>query len=141
MLRKCGWRRSRLGGSSGSHFYASWARATATPLKDAGFQAESDAIVLRDIRHHDDHAPLHSGDASKDYLLLTVSDLRGTEYAPEPWTSAQARFARGHGAARILKGHPGSGKTTVTIGLPYIIAYNRVEDDDDTNASAAAISR
>ncbi|MFL6447993.1 MAG: hypothetical protein ACJ746_09935 [Bryobacteraceae bacterium] len=110
-----GWRRSRLGGSSGSHFYAWWAPAAATPLKDAGFQAESEAIFLRDIRHHDDHAPLNAGDSSNDYLLLTVPDLRGTEYAPEPWTSPQARFARGRGAARILKGHPGSGKTTALL--------------------------
>ena len=110
-----GWRRSRLGGSSGSHFYAWWAPATGTPLKDAGFQAESEAIFLRDIRHHDDHAPLNPGDSSNDYLLLTVPDLRGTEYAPEPWTSPQARFAGGRGAARILKGHPGSGKTTALL--------------------------
>lgn len=110
-----GWRRSRLGGSSGSHFYAWWAPANAAPLKDSEFQNESEAIFLRDIRHHDDHAPLNPGDASNDYLLLTVPDLRGTEYAPEPWTSPQARFARGRGTARILKGHPGSGKTTALL--------------------------
>ncbi len=110
-----GWRRSRLGGSSGSHFYAWWAPATSMPLKDSGFRAESEAIVLRDIRHHDNHAPLNCGDSSKDYLLLTVPDLRGTEYAPEPWTAPQARFAKGRGAARILKGHPGSGKTTALL--------------------------
>ncbi|MFL6417119.1 MAG: hypothetical protein ACJ74Y_15765 [Bryobacteraceae bacterium] len=110
-----GWRRSRLGGSSGSHFYAWWAPATAAPLKDAGFESESEAIFLRDIRHHDDHAPLNPGDSSNDYLLLTVPDLRSTEYAPEPWTSPQARFARARGAARILKGYPGSGKTTALL--------------------------
>ncbi len=110
-----GWRRSRLGGGSGSHFYAWWAPAGAAPLHDAGFQPESDAIFLRDIRHHDDHAPLGPGAFADDYLLLTVPDLRGSEYAPEPWTSPQARFARSRGAARILKGHPGSGKTTALL--------------------------
>ncbi len=110
-----GWRRSRLGGGSGSHFYAWWAPAAAAPLEDPRFQAESEAIFLRDIRHHDDHAPLKPGDPSSDYLLLTVPDLRGTEYAPEPWTATQARFARGRSAARILKGHPGSGKTTALL--------------------------
>ena len=110
-----GWRRSRLGGSSGSHFYAWWTPASATILKDAGFHAEPDAIFLRDIRHHDDHALLAPGHPSDDYLLLTVSDLRGSEYAPEPWTTPQARFARSRGAVRILKGHPGSGKTTALL--------------------------
>jgi tetratricopeptide (TPR) repeat protein len=110
-----GWRRSRLGGSAGSHFYAWWTPASTGLFKDAGFQPESDAIFLRDIRHHDDHAPLAPGHSSNDYLLLTVPDLRGSEYAPEPWTSPQARFARSRNAVKILKGHPGSGKTTALL--------------------------
>lgn len=121
-----GWRRSRLGGGSGSHFYAWWAPPSAAPLKDAGFQAEPDAIFLRDIRHHDDHAPLAAGHCSDDYLQLTVPDLRSSEYAPEPWTSPQARFARSHGAARILKGHPGSGKTTALLHAADASQANRV---------------
>jgi len=111
-----GWRRSRLGGSSGSHFYAWWAPAGASALKPMdGFEAQSEAVFLRDIRHHDDHAPLTPGDFANDYLPLSVSDLRGGEYAPEPWTAAQTRFARSRGVARILKGHPGSGKTTALL--------------------------
>jgi len=110
-----GWRRSRLGGGSGSHFYAWWAPAGAAPLKDAGFAGEADAIYLRDIRHHDNHNPLAPGDLSDDYLPLSVPDLRGTEYAPEPWTQPQTRFARSRGQVRILKGHPGSGKTTALL--------------------------
>jgi hypothetical protein len=31
-----GWRRSRLGGNHGSHFYAWWAPKTALPLKESG---------------------------------------------------------------------------------------------------------
>ncbi len=110
-----GWRRSRLGGGSGSHFYAWWAPAGAAPLKEAGFATEADAVYLRHIRHHDDHDPLAAGDFSDDYLPLTVADLRGAEYAPEPWTPPQARFARHRGQVRILKGHPGSGKTTALL--------------------------
>lgn len=110
-----GWRRSRLGGSSGSHFYAWWAPVGAPPLKNAGVEAEPDAVFVRDIRHHDDHTPLALGRLSDDYLLLTVPDLRGSDYAPEPWTAPQARFARSRGAVRILKGHPGSGKTTALL--------------------------
>ena len=110
-----GWRRSRLGGGSGSHFYAWWAPIGAAPLKEAEFTAESGAVFLRDIRHHDDHTPLTAGSLSNDYLPLSVPDLRGTEYAPEPWTTPQARFARSRGQVRILKGYPGSGKTTALL--------------------------
>ena len=112
-----GWRRSRLGGGSGSHFYAWWATAGSAPLKrDESFEgAESEAVFLRDIRHHDDHAPLAPGSFGDDYLPLTVSDMRMGEYAPEPWTAQQVKFAKGQGPARILKGHPGSGKTTALL--------------------------
>jgi len=110
-----GWRRSRLGGGAGSHFYAWWVPGGAAPIKDDTFQPESEAVFLRDIRHHDDHMPLDAGNLSSDYLLMSVPDLRGQEYAPEPWTPSQARFARSRGIARILKGHPGSGKTTALL--------------------------
>lgn len=110
-----GWRRSRLGGGSGSHFYAWWAPAGAGPFqRGAGFDDRSGAIFLRDIRHHDDHAPLAAGD-SNDYLPLDVPDLRSGEYAPAPWTQPQVRFAGSRSAARVLKGHPGSGKTTALL--------------------------
>ena len=56
-----------------------------------------------------------TGSLSKDYLPMSVTDLRGDEYAPEPWTSSQARFARSRGSARIPKGHPCSGKTTALL--------------------------
>jgi hypothetical protein len=122
-----GWRRSRLGGSAGSHFYAWWVPGGAAPVKnDTAFQAEPEAVFLRDIRHHDDHTPLDAGSLSKDYLPMTVSDLRGDEYAPEPWTSSQARFARSHGSARILKGHPGSGKTTALLHAADVSQAERV---------------
>ena len=53
-----GWRRSRLGGTAGSHFYAWWAPTGAAPVRiDTEFQAEPEAVFLRDIRHHDDHMP------------------------------------------------------------------------------------
>ena len=111
----CGWRRSRLGGSAGSHFYAWWAPSGAAPVRNTSFQTGPEAVFLRDIRHHDDHTLLDAGSLSKDYLPMSVSDLRGHEYAPEPWTSTQGRFARSRGDARILKGHPGSGKTTALL--------------------------
>ena len=109
-----GWRRSRLGGNQGSHFYAWWAPNSAQPLKDSGgfSGAPEGALFLRDIRHHDDHSPLSPQSFNDHYLPLTVRDLRREEYAPAPWTQPQARFAAGRQTVRVLKGHPGSGKTT-----------------------------
>jgi hypothetical protein len=122
-----GWRRSRLGGGSGSHFYAWWAPSGAAPLKqDASFEAQAEAAFLRDIRHHDDHAPLAAGDLSNDYLPIGVLDLRSAEYAPEPWTSSQVRFAKSRAPARILKGHPGSGKTTALLNAADASQAERV---------------
>jgi hypothetical protein len=109
-----GWRRSRLGGNQGSHFYAWWAPQGGHLIKDSGgfLGAPEGALFLRDIRHHDDHSPLLPQSFEDHYLPLTVRDLRREEYAPAPWTQPQARFAAGRQPVRILKGHPGSGKTT-----------------------------
>lgn len=90
-----GWRRSRLGGGSGSHFYAWWAPAGAALLKKSeGFEGRLEAVFLRDIRHHDDHAALDPGYLATDYLPLSVPELRDGEFAPAPWTQPQLRFAR-----------------------------------------------
>lgn len=111
-----GWRRSRLGGSSGNHFYAWWAPAGALPLRGAGgFESvPKDALFIRDIRHHDDHTPL-TPQTFADYLPVTVPDLRREEYGPAPWTHQQSRFAGARDTIRLLKGHPGSGKTTALL--------------------------
>lgn len=109
-----GWRRSRLGGSSGSHFYAWWAPKGAPPLQDLPeFQNAPDgALFLRDIRHHDDHSALNPQSLAAQYLPLSARDLKEPDFVPAPWTPQQTRFATARAAVRLLKGHPGSGKTT-----------------------------
>lgn len=109
-----GWRRSRLGGNSGSHFYAWWAPRNAAPLQDGTDFPDiaTESVFLRDIRHHDDHSPLSAQSFEECYLPVTVRELRREEYGPTPWTQAQARFASARQSVRMLKGHPGSGKTT-----------------------------
>jgi len=109
-----GWRRSRLCGNHGSHVYAWWAPKNAAPLKESGeFSDVPDgAIFVRDIRHHDDHSHLTPQSFRTHYMPVTVRDLRRGGYAPEPWTQPQERFASGRQAVRLLKGHPGSGKTS-----------------------------
>jgi hypothetical protein len=81
-----GWRRSRLGGSHGSHFYAWWAPKNALPLKESGeFSDVPDgAVFLRDIRHHDNHSLLPPQSFETHYMPVTVRDLRREEYAPLP---------------------------------------------------------
>lgn len=130
-----GWRRSRLGGNHGSHFYAWWAPKSAAPLKEAeGFSEVPDgAVFLRDIRHHDDHSPLPPHALATHYLPVSVRDLRREEYAPAPWNPPQARFASARQPVRILKGYPGSGKTTAlwnavdaaTAGRALYVTYSR----------------
>ncbi len=69
-------------------------------------------MFLRDIRHHDDHSLLNPHSFENNYLPVTVREIRREDYAPGPWTPNQARFANARQPVRILKGHPGSGKTT-----------------------------
>jgi tetratricopeptide (TPR) repeat protein len=109
-----GWRRSPLGGSHGSHFYAWWAPQGAAPLRSIPeFEdAPAGAVFLRDIRHHDDHRSLNPQSLADSYLPIGVKDLRQEDYVPAPWTTAQTRFAQARQKIRIIKGHPGSGKTT-----------------------------
>ena len=112
-----GWRRSRLGGNHGSHFYAWWAPKNAALLKESGEFSDvpEDALILRDIRHHDDHSPLMPHSFHSHYMPVTVRDLRREEYTPPPFTQPQTRFAAGRQTVRLLKGYPGSGKTTALL--------------------------
>ncbi len=108
-----GWRRSRLGGNNGSHFYAWWAPRGSLPLQEGGFdQAPDGAIFLRSIRHHDDHSPLDAHAWQEAYVPLTALDLMDDSVVPAPWTPQQARFAGARNHVRTLRGFPGSGKTT-----------------------------
>jgi hypothetical protein len=130
-----GWRRSRLGGNQGSHFYAWWAPKTAAPIKggDGFHDAPDNAVFLRDIRHHDDHSLSSAQSFHEHYLPVSVPEMRLEEYGPAPWTMPQARFASSRSPVRILKGHPGSGKTTAllhaadTSGAPAVLylTYSR----------------
>ncbi|HET8550439.1 MAG TPA: hypothetical protein VFL57_20655 [Bryobacteraceae bacterium] len=112
-----GWRRSRLGGNQGSHFYAWWAPRGAPPLRDGeGFASTPErSIFVRDIRHHDDHSAAPAQSLDGHYLEVSVAEMRREEYGPSPWTQPQARFAGARQAVRMLKGHPGSGKTTALL--------------------------
>ena len=123
-----GWRRSRLGGGQGYHYYAWWAPKNALPLKESGEFSDlpEDSLILRDIRHHDDHSLLPPHSFQSHYLPVTVRDLRREEYTPLPFTQPQARFASARQQVRLLKGYPGSGKTTALLHAADAAGAERV---------------
>lgn len=104
-----GWRRSPLGGAGGMQFYLWWTPRGSPPVTD--LELPERAILVRAVRHHDDHAPLTAGDLD-DYLALATAPDLGDDIAGSPWTDAQMRFVEDRSAVRLIRGRPGSGKTT-----------------------------
>ena len=104
-----GWLRSPLGGSGGRQYYLWWTRSGSR--RAAAASTPRGAILVRAVRHHDDHSPLAAGDGS-DYLRLERSEDLNDDMAGRPWTKTQERFATDRAPIRLLIGRPGSGKTT-----------------------------
>lgn len=118
-----GWRRSPLGGKGGSHFYLWWTVGSAPPVQS--LDARPRTVFIRAVRHHDDHAPLRGGER-RDYYDLSVPDLTGGKDFPVPWSKEQQDFARSRTAVRVLRGYPGSGKTTALWHAVNLRAGQRV---------------
>ena len=105
-----GWRRSPLGGANGSQYYLWWGIAGSSgPADSCG--AEPGTIVVRAVRHHDDHAPLGGG-RRQDYLPIRQATDMDEEIAGRPQNRQQASFETDRSPVRVLRGRPGSGKTT-----------------------------
>ncbi len=122
-----GWRRSRLGGNHGSHFYAWWAPRGAAPLEKRDFdEAPEGSIFIRAIRHHDDHSPLDASSWQDAYLPIGAIDLLDSTQIPEPWTQQQTKFANARNQIRTLRGFPGSGKTSALWHAAESAAYEGV---------------
>ena len=82
-----GWLRSPLGGAGGCHFYLWWTRKGSNPTKDSNLKDND--IVIRAIRHHDDHSPLKIGDLT-DYDTIERQDLiKENGYYKSPWNAEQ----------------------------------------------------
>ena len=104
-----GWRRSPLGGARGMQYYLWWTPRGSPPA--ARLDLPDRSILVRAVRRHDDHGPLTAGSPS-DYLpLSSAADLSG-DIAGRPWTQAQMRFVEDRSPVRLIRGRPGSGKTT-----------------------------
>ena len=105
-----GWRRSPLGGANGMQYYLWWTPRGSRAAN--GLALPADAVLVRAVRHHDDHAPLAAGSLD-DYLPLSAPDDLNDDIAGRPWTDAQIRFVEDERPVRVILGRPGSGKTTV----------------------------
>ena len=106
-----GWRRTPLGGQHGMHYYLWWSPQGTRQTKR--FKSlKSNNILLRAVRHHDDHSPLNVGKLG-DYHTLEWRDLDGESQSifATPWTDVQQLFALEDSAVRLVYGYPGSGKT------------------------------
>lgn len=101
-----GWYRTGLGGSGGNQFYLWWKKI----LRDGSSPADKVQIVVRAVRHHDaTDQPL---DIDDDYHELPVTDIiDGSKDLQPAFTPEQIRIATSDRRARIIKGHPGTGKT------------------------------
>ncbi|MBM4292297.1 MAG: hypothetical protein FJ138_13385, partial [Deltaproteobacteria bacterium] len=105
-----GWRRSPLGGNGGMQYYLWWAKHSAPPVKGLGFPAG--AIVVRAAREHDDTSKPIAAGALEDYRCFSLAHAAEEAAAEAPWTEAQLAFIQGGEPIRLLRGQPGSGKTT-----------------------------
>jgi hypothetical protein len=98
-----GWLRTPV---SGNHQYLWWTRQGSDHV--TGLDLPPKAIVVRAVRHHDDHSPLHADQRSAFIDWQAVDQNAGCV----PWTEEQIKFVTDEQPVRILQGNPGSGKTT-----------------------------
>lgn len=108
-----GWLRSDLGGNHGHQYYLWWAPQGARPLTEAGHTLGPNEAVVRAVRHHDDTDHALDPDGPEAWTELTARDLVG-DYALglEP---AQEEVLRATARVRLVRGQPGTGKTTVLL--------------------------
>lgn len=105
-----GWLRSPLGGNQGKQYYLWWAPAGHPPTKELA-DLPAQGILVRAVRHHDDHASLAAGNLDDCWTFSREKDADGL--VESPWTADQLEFVRAEQPVRVVIGQPGAGKTTV----------------------------
>lgn len=105
-----GWLRSDLGGNNGHQFYLWWTRGGAPPLKGRGMSHGD--VLVRAIRHHDETDRALDPGEREAWLPLEATELDAFKLSPALLPTQDAVLSAA-GTARIVRGHPGTGKTTV----------------------------
>lgn len=102
-----GWRRAPCSGNHGNHFYLYWAPKGAQPVRN--LDLKDNEVVLRVRRHHDDtNKPLDAGKRN-DYFIFSPKEF--DKLFGRALNDDQLSFIQ-PAEVGILKGLPGSGKTT-----------------------------
>ena len=105
-----GWLRTDLGGNNGHQFYLWWARAGAPPVKHLGLEVNE--ILVRAVRHHDQTPEALDPGGPDHWVSLPGQELKDNNLFPE-LLRAQQDAIEARMRLRVLRGQPGTGKTTV----------------------------
>jgi hypothetical protein len=105
-----GWLRTDLGGNHGHQFYLWWARAGSPPVKHLGLEPLE--ILVRAVRHHDQTAEALDPGTADHWVALPGQELKDNGLFPE-LLRAQQEAIDARVRLRVLRGQPGTGKTTV----------------------------
>ena len=107
-----GWVRTQLGGTGGSHYYLWWA-PFGYPAVD-GSDLGPGEVLVRSVRHHDEtDEPLDPG--SRDDWHVLGADFVHDEADSELTEPQRAAAAPAGAPIRLVRGYPGSGKTTALL--------------------------
>ena len=105
-----GWLRTDLGGNNGHQFYLWWARAGSPPVKHLALGPME--ILVRAVRHHDETPDALDPGGPDQWVSLPGQELKGNGLFPE-LLRAQTDAIEARVRLRVLRGQPGTGKTTV----------------------------
>ena len=119
-----GWLRAPV---QGYHFYLWW--RAGTPKGHHGFSPDPDHIYLRLLRHHDETSDELDFGAPEEYTTLNPLQMRdivcysGKDlFLESPYSKEQYAVAHSPARLRLLKGLPGTGKTT-SLWLAALAAH------------------
>lgn len=108
------------------HFYLWWSPQGGPRVAD--LEMPSKSIIVRAVRHHDEHSPLLAGRQTDYHQIGTRDVVIPTEDAlgPSPITEDQRTFVDDSSPVRVLLGRPGAGKTTALLNAIFTRSSQRV---------------